>query len=90
MLNKIIQIQETLIDNVKESFVKISSDFKLKKKNFNFTNEFNGNGNGLTKLKRLSTKSDCYPHELDELQSSVDEMCIRIRDKVTIHLNHPR
>jgi hypothetical protein len=86
MLNKIIQIQKTLIDNVEKSFVKISSDFELKKKNL--TNEFNGNG--LTKLKRLSTKSDCYPHELDELQSSVDEMCIRIRDKVTIHLNHPR
>jgi hypothetical protein len=79
MLNKIIQIQETLMDNVK-SFVKISLDFELKKKNL--TNELNGNG--LTKLKRLSTESDCYPHELDELQSSLDEMCIRIRDARTL------
>jgi len=79
MLNKIERIYETLLDDVEESFVKVSSDFELKKKNL--ANEFDENVS--TKLERLSIKSDFYPHELDELRSSLDQMYIRIRDART-------
>jgi len=71
------------VDDVEKSFVKVSSDFELKKKDL--SNEFDENIS--TKLERLSTKSDFYPHELDELRLSLDDMYIRIRDSRTSLIN---
>jgi hypothetical protein len=48
-------------------------------------NEFDENIS--SKLERLSTKCDFYPHELDELRLSLDEIDIRIRDARTSIIN---
>ena len=64
---------------MEESFVNVRSDFELKKKTL--ANGFDENVS--TKLERLSTKFDFYPHELDELRLSVDDMYVRIRDART-------
>ena len=63
--------------------MKVSSDFELKKKNL--ANEFEESVS--TKLERLSTKFDFYPHELDELRSALDEMYTRIRDARTASID---
>lgn len=67
------------LGDVEESFVKITADFELKKKNL--ANEFDENVS--TKLERLSSKLDFYPHELDELRLSLNDMYGRIRDART-------
>ncbi|CAF5071966.1 unnamed protein product, partial [Rotaria sp. Silwood1] len=62
--------------DIEQSFIKVSSDFELTKTNL--ANEFEENIS--TKLERLSTKYDFYPHELDELRLSLDKMHIRIHE----------
>ncbi|CAF3292747.1 unnamed protein product [Rotaria socialis] len=83
MLTKIERIYGKLLDDVEESFVKVSSDFEVIKKNL--ANEFEENVS--SKLERLSSKCDFYPHELDELRLSLNEMHIRIREARTSMIN---
>ncbi|CAF0762555.1 unnamed protein product [Adineta steineri] len=83
MLLKIERIHEKLLDDIEQSFIKVNSDFESKKKNL--VNEFDENIS--TKLERLSTKCDFYPHELDDLKLSLNEMYIRIHDARTSIIN---
>ncbi|CAM4764375.1 unnamed protein product, partial [Rotaria magnacalcarata] len=83
MLIKIERIYGKLLDDVEESFIKVSSDFEVTKKNL--ANEFEENVS--SKLERLSNKCDFYPHELDELRLSLNEMHIRIREARTSMIN---
>jgi hypothetical protein len=62
--------------DVERSFARVTADFELKKKLL--ANEFDTSVS--TKLERLSTKCDFYPHELEELRLSLDEMYSRVRE----------
>jgi len=86
MLNRIEQIYEKLLDDVEDSFVKVTLDFEAKKKTL--ANEFEANIS--TKLDCLSRKTDFYPHELDELRLSLNDMYTRTRDARTslIHIDY--
>lgn len=61
-------------------------DFEAKKKTL--ANEFEANIS--TKLECLSRKTDFYPHELDELRLSLNDMYTRTRDARTslIHIDY--
>ncbi|CAF0774813.1 unnamed protein product [Rotaria sordida] len=83
MLNKIERIYDKLLEDIEQSFIKVSSNFELTKKTL--ANEFEENIS--TKLERLSTKCDFYPHELDELRLALNEMHIRIREARTSIIN---
>ncbi|UJR35141.1 hypothetical protein I4U23_027912 [Adineta vaga] len=83
MFNKIERIHHQLLDDVEQSFIKVNSEFELKKKNL--IHDFDENIS--TKLERLSLKYDFYPHELDDLKMSLNEMFSRIRDARTSIIN---
>ena len=65
--------------DVEKSFEEITDDLELKKKDLAHTFEETIS----TKLERLSTKLDFYPHELDELRLSLNEIYHRIHDART-------
>ena len=78
-----IFIYSSILDDLEQSFIKVDSDFQLKKKNL--VDEFERNIS--IKLQCLSTKNDFYPHELDELRLSLNEMHIRICEARTSTIN---
>lgn len=94
MMNKIERIYEKLLGkkncevicrdvdrlvDVEKSFEEITEDLELKKKNLAEIFEENVS----TKLEQLSSKFDFYPHELDELRLSLNDIYHRIRDART-------
>lgn len=79
MMNKIERIYEKLLVDVEKSFEQITDDLELKKKHLAQIFEENVS----TKLERLSSKFDFYPHELDELRLSLNDIYHRIRDART-------
>lgn len=99
MLDKIEQTHEKLIgkyfkfifnyeylkilEDLEQAFVKVNFDFDLKKQEL--ANKFDENIS--TKLEYLSRKSDFYPHELDELKLSLDDMITHIHNAQTSLIN---
>lgn len=68
---------------MEKTFVTVTDEFEAKKQEL--SREFEGQVS--TKLERLSNKADFYPHELDELKSSLKQLTVRIRETRTSVIN---
>lgn len=79
MLNKIERIYEKLLVDVENSFEEITDDLESKKKDLAHLFEETVSN----KLERLSSKLDFYPHELNELRLSLNDIYHRIHDART-------
>lgn len=70
-------------EEIEGAFVTVTSNFETKKKHLVETFESQIS----TKLENLSNKSDFYPHELDDLRSSLKQMTSRIEQSQTSMIN---